>query len=199
MTRHLLVCVNEAATLLFNHNTMAPGVLSNCELSKCALLSCSPHRSACPPTSPPYCGDVLRLTVAQFLTMVCVCVCVLCVCVCVRSNARRWPLMIDPQGQAKKWVKNMERANSLHIIKLTDADFVRTLENCIQFGTPGECEDFSGMMLLVSVPHPHGCSFYCGQLGSLFTTVTNHCSAQGVFLLCSLFCSGNIHISNISE
>uniref|UniRef100_A0A3Q2P345 Dynein heavy chain coiled coil stalk domain-containing protein n=1 Tax=Fundulus heteroclitus TaxID=8078 RepID=A0A3Q2P345_FUNHE len=30
----------------------------------------------------------------------------------------RWPLMIDPQGQANKWVKNMEKANSLHIIKL---------------------------------------------------------------------------------
>ncbi|XP_027721801.1 dynein heavy chain 7, axonemal [Vombatus ursinus] len=51
-------------------------------------------------------------------------------------NARRWPLMIDPQGQANKWVKNMEKANSLHIIKLNDADYVRTLENCIQFGTP---------------------------------------------------------------
>uniref|UniRef100_A0A3P8ZV56 EF-hand domain-containing protein n=1 Tax=Esox lucius TaxID=8010 RepID=A0A3P8ZV56_ESOLU len=52
------------------------------------------------------------------------------------SNARRWPLMIDPQGQANKWVKNMEKSNSLHIIKLSDGDFVRTLENCIQFGTP---------------------------------------------------------------
>ncbi|XP_033628553.1 dynein heavy chain 7, axonemal-like isoform X2 [Asterias rubens] len=52
------------------------------------------------------------------------------------SNARRWPLMIDPQGQANKWVKNMEKANNLHVIKLTDGDFVRTLENCIQFGTP---------------------------------------------------------------
>ncbi|XP_052421590.1 dynein axonemal heavy chain 7 [Carassius gibelio] len=52
------------------------------------------------------------------------------------SNARRWPLMIDPQGQANKWLKNMEKSNSLHIIKLSDADFVRTLENCIQFGTP---------------------------------------------------------------
>ncbi|XP_066541990.1 dynein axonemal heavy chain 7 isoform X2 [Hoplias malabaricus] len=52
------------------------------------------------------------------------------------SNARRWPLMIDPQGQANKWVKNMEKVNSLHIIKLSDTDFVRTLENCIQFGTP---------------------------------------------------------------
>uniref|UniRef100_UPI00398F1DFB dynein axonemal heavy chain 7 isoform X1 n=2 Tax=Pristiophorus japonicus TaxID=55135 RepID=UPI00398F1DFB len=54
----------------------------------------------------------------------------------VISNARRWPLMIDPQGQANKWVKNMEKANSLHVIKLSDSDFVRTLENCIQFGTP---------------------------------------------------------------
>ncbi|KAM4730848.1 dynein axonemal heavy chain 7 [Anableps anableps] len=52
------------------------------------------------------------------------------------SNARRWPLMIDPQGQANKWVKNMEKANSLHVIKLSDSDYVRTLENCIQFGTP---------------------------------------------------------------
>uniref|UniRef100_A0A8C1HSU8 Dynein axonemal heavy chain 7 n=1 Tax=Cyprinus carpio carpio TaxID=630221 RepID=A0A8C1HSU8_CYPCA len=52
------------------------------------------------------------------------------------SNARRWPLMIDPQGQANKWLKNMEKSNSLHVIKLSDSDFVRTLENCIQFGTP---------------------------------------------------------------
>ena len=44
--------------------------------------------------------------------------------------------MIDPQGQANKWVKNMEKANNLHVVKLTDSDFVRTLENCIQFGTP---------------------------------------------------------------
>ena len=52
------------------------------------------------------------------------------------QKGRRWPLMIDPQGQANKWIKNMERANNLHVIKLTDGDFVRTLENCIQFGTP---------------------------------------------------------------
>lgn len=46
------------------------------------------------------------------------------------------PLMIDPQGQANKWVKNSERDNNLSVIKLTDADYMRTLENCIQFGTP---------------------------------------------------------------
>lgn len=46
------------------------------------------------------------------------------------------PLMIDPQGQANKWVKNSEKENNLSIIKLTDSDYMRTLENCIQFGTP---------------------------------------------------------------
>ncbi|XP_042559183.1 dynein axonemal heavy chain 3 isoform X2 [Clupea harengus] len=52
------------------------------------------------------------------------------------TNSRRWPLMIDPQGQANKWVKNMEKANKLAIIKLSDSTYVRTLENSIQFGTP---------------------------------------------------------------
>lgn len=46
------------------------------------------------------------------------------------------PLMIDPQGQANKWVKNLEKENNLSVIKLTDGDYMRTLENCIQFGTP---------------------------------------------------------------
>jgi hypothetical protein len=32
------------------------------------------------------------------------------------SNSRRWPLMIDPQGQANKWIKNMEKPKNLHVI-----------------------------------------------------------------------------------
>ncbi|XP_043945444.1 dynein axonemal heavy chain 3 [Protopterus annectens] len=51
------------------------------------------------------------------------------------SNSRRWPLMIDPQGQANKWVKNMEKSNKLAVIKLSDTNYIRTLENAIQFGT----------------------------------------------------------------
>ena len=44
--------------------------------------------------------------------------------------------MIDPQGQANKWVKNMEKEAKLSVIKLTDGDYMRTLENCITFGNP---------------------------------------------------------------
>ncbi|XP_040928837.1 dynein axonemal heavy chain 3 isoform X2 [Betta splendens] len=51
-------------------------------------------------------------------------------------NSRRWPLIIDPQGQANKWIKNMEKANKLSILKQSDGNYVRVLENCIQFGTP---------------------------------------------------------------
>ena len=52
------------------------------------------------------------------------------------SNSRRWPLCIDPQGQANKWIKNMEREAKLNLIKLSDANYTRTLENSIQFGKP---------------------------------------------------------------
>ncbi|XP_071486244.1 dynein axonemal heavy chain 3-like [Diadema antillarum] len=52
------------------------------------------------------------------------------------TNANRWPLMIDPQGQANKWVKNMEKPNKLQVIKLSDPTYTRTLENCMQFGQP---------------------------------------------------------------
>ncbi|CAH8853473.1 unnamed protein product [Trichobilharzia szidati] len=52
------------------------------------------------------------------------------------ANARRWPLMIDPQGQANKWIKNMEKEAGIIVVKLTDSDFIRNLENGIQFGSP---------------------------------------------------------------
>jgi dynein heavy chain len=52
------------------------------------------------------------------------------------DNSRRWPLLIDPQGQANKWIRNMEKENGIEIIKLSDGNFMRTLENAIQFGTP---------------------------------------------------------------
>jgi len=44
--------------------------------------------------------------------------------------------MIDPQGQANRWTKNVEKDNKLLVIKLTDPDYMRTLENCVTFGNP---------------------------------------------------------------
>ena len=41
--------------------------------------------------------------------------------------------MIDPQGQANRWTKNVEKDNKLLVIKLTDPDYMRTLENCVTF------------------------------------------------------------------
>lgn len=51
-------------------------------------------------------------------------------------NARRWPLCIDPQGQANKWIKNMEKQNRMGVIRLSQPDYTRVLENAIQFGLP---------------------------------------------------------------
>ncbi|KAK9823491.1 hypothetical protein WJX72_003121 [[Myrmecia] bisecta] len=57
------------------------------------------------------------------------------------TRGKRWPLMIDPQGQAAAWVKAMEAKNGLRIVKLTNANFLRTLENSIRIGNPVLIED----------------------------------------------------------
>ena len=59
----------------------------------------------------------------------------------ILKTSEQWPLMIDPQGQANKWVRNMEREKQMRVIKLSDSDFMRTLENAVQFGTPVLCEN----------------------------------------------------------
>jgi dynein heavy chain len=54
------------------------------------------------------------------------------------TMGRRWPLMIDPQGQANRWIRNMYSKNSdrFFVIKLSEKDFLRTLENGIRNGFP---------------------------------------------------------------
>ena len=54
----------------------------------------------------------------------------------ITSKARRWPLYIDPQGQANKWIRKMEKDRKIDIIKFTDPTYMRTLETAIQFGKP---------------------------------------------------------------
>jgi dynein heavy chain len=54
----------------------------------------------------------------------------------IMTNCRRWPLLIDPQSQANKWIKNMKADQNLVKIKLTQQNFARYLENAIRFGNP---------------------------------------------------------------
>ncbi|KAJ3192063.1 Dynein heavy chain 6, axonemal [Irineochytrium annulatum] len=56
------------------------------------------------------------------------------------TRGRRWPLMIDPQGQANRWIRSLEGSN-LKIIRLGDSRFLRSLENAIRTGMPVLMED----------------------------------------------------------
>eukprot|EP01029_Cantina_marsupialis_P013888 TRINITY_DN307_c2_g5_i1.p1 TRINITY_DN307_c2_g5~~TRINITY_DN307_c2_g5_i1.p1 ORF type:complete len:1977 (+),score=578.12 TRINITY_DN307_c2_g5_i1:155-5932(+) len=52
------------------------------------------------------------------------------------TKAARFPLMIDPQGQANQWIKAREVDNNLQVTKLADETMLRTMENAVQFGQP---------------------------------------------------------------
>jgi len=57
----------------------------------------------------------------------------------IMSRARRYPLFIDPQGQANRFIKNMgndpaHSENGIDVIKLSDKNFLRSLENAVRFG-----------------------------------------------------------------
>ncbi|XP_071789676.1 dynein axonemal heavy chain 6-like isoform X2 [Asterias amurensis] len=47
----------------------------------------------------------------------------------------RWPLMIDPQGQAHKWICEME-GSALKKVEASDPNYMRTLETSIRVGEP---------------------------------------------------------------
>ncbi|GIL82190.1 hypothetical protein Vretifemale_11083, partial [Volvox reticuliferus] len=54
----------------------------------------------------------------------------------IAANSRRWPLCIDPQGQANRWIKAMNESKKIKVMKLTDPDYLRALETSISFGLP---------------------------------------------------------------
>ena len=48
----------------------------------------------------------------------------------IMDNGRRWPLLIDPQGQANRYIKNMGKdpaicSTDIDVIKLSDKNFLR--------------------------------------------------------------------------
>uniref|UniRef100_A0A0G4EZA7 AAA+ ATPase domain-containing protein n=1 Tax=Chromera velia CCMP2878 TaxID=1169474 RepID=A0A0G4EZA7_9ALVE len=55
----------------------------------------------------------------------------------VVDKARRWPLMIDPQNQANRYIKELGKKMSpegIEVIKLSDPGYMKQLELGIQFG-----------------------------------------------------------------
>ena len=55
------------------------------------------------------------------------------------DRARRWSLFIDPQGQANRFLRARAKdrevcKNGFDVTKLTDKNFLRTLENAVRFG-----------------------------------------------------------------
>jgi dynein heavy chain len=56
------------------------------------------------------------------------------------TRGKRWPLMVDPQAQANKWLRKME-GDQLSVIDLKMKDFLRAVENGISFGLPVLLQD----------------------------------------------------------
>lgn len=55
----------------------------------------------------------------------------------IMFGSRRWPLMIDPQTQANKFIKKMGSQTegvNLDVFKLSEQNLIRSLELAIQFG-----------------------------------------------------------------
>ncbi|CAH2055606.1 unnamed protein product, partial [Iphiclides podalirius] len=52
------------------------------------------------------------------------------------SNSRRWPLIVDPQTQANKWIRAMGKIEGLIVCKPNDRDLLRSFESALRFGKP---------------------------------------------------------------
>jgi dynein heavy chain len=50
------------------------------------------------------------------------------------ANCKRWPLIVDPQLQGIKWIRNREAANNLTVFQLSTKNWMRKLEGAITNG-----------------------------------------------------------------
>ncbi len=57
------------------------------------------------------------------------------------TKAQRWALCIDPQQQANRWIKNMEKSNNLLLMKFGINNFLREISGGVRNGRPVLIED----------------------------------------------------------
>jgi dynein heavy chain len=59
------------------------------------------------------------------------------------KHAQRWPLIIDPQEQAKRWIKtdSSKRGKRLVVLRFNSDNLMRVMETAIRTGTPVLIED----------------------------------------------------------
>jgi dynein heavy chain len=57
------------------------------------------------------------------------------------TQAQRWPLCIDPEEQANKWIRNIGKDEDLVVLKFSTPNFLRTLGGAISIGKPVLVED----------------------------------------------------------
>jgi dynein heavy chain len=54
----------------------------------------------------------------------------------ITQKTQRWPLYIDPQGQANKWIRAMGKEHGVKILKFSEDKYLKFLEGAIRMGNP---------------------------------------------------------------
>nr|XP_049696661.1 dynein axonemal heavy chain 2 [Helicoverpa armigera] len=51
-------------------------------------------------------------------------------------RATRWPLAVDPQGQALIWISRLEEKNGIQVVDFGQPNYLRIMETCLSEGKP---------------------------------------------------------------
>jgi dynein heavy chain len=54
----------------------------------------------------------------------------------ITHRGTRWPLMIDPQEQGNRWIKQLHKKRNVAVCKFSDATYLKTIDGALRFGQP---------------------------------------------------------------